>query len=352
MNGPVNVTSTSSDLALQQLIFDGGRIAAGVRAAQRNETSFADVYRRDLQTVAFNVATAYYNYLAAQRTTAVDVEIVRENQVQTRFRRGANARRDRRARRLATAQLPTAQARLAVVKAQGAELAAQAAFANAMGLNANTNVQPIDDTPLAPARRSRSVPFRPTPGRGARDRAATRLRLRRANRAGGAVQPLRPPVSVCSRRCRQPQRTGHASTDVGRRPSATTRRSASRCRFRSTTKASPQPTPRKPKRNSTRLNAEPAKRPKLGIQLNVKQALTNLVSARGRARSNPQSNYRRAQSFCKRPRRSIAPASPRCRCCSTRRWRRRRRSPTASTRSTRFAKQQQPLYADGEIGQT
>jgi outer membrane protein TolC len=37
---------------------------------------------------------------------------------------------------------------LALVQAQGAELSAQAAFANAMGLDANVDVRPLDDTPI------------------------------------------------------------------------------------------------------------------------------------------------------------------------------------------------------------
>jgi outer membrane protein TolC len=148
--GPLTSTSNSLSATVRQLVYDGGRVAAGVRAAQRTETAFADTYRRDLQTVAFNVATSYYNYLAAQRTTAVDVELVHENQVQldlvnAQFGAGTASHVD-----VVTAQLPVAQARLAVVQAQGAELAAQAAFANAMGLDADANVQPIDDTPVSP----------------------------------------------------------------------------------------------------------------------------------------------------------------------------------------------------------
>jgi outer membrane protein len=135
--------------SLRQLIFDGGRVAAEIRSAQRNETALADTYRRALQTAAFNVADAYYTYLEAQRTTAVDVELVRTAQVQeqlveAQFRAGTAARAD-----VVTAQLPVAQAKLAVVRAQGAEFAAQAAFANVMGLDAGAMVQPIDDTPLA-----------------------------------------------------------------------------------------------------------------------------------------------------------------------------------------------------------
>lgn len=146
--GSANVTAASLALTLRELIFDGGRIAASVRAANRSETAFADTYRRDLQTEAFNVATAYYNYLAAQRTVQVDLEIVRQDQVQedlvrAQVRAGTEARAQ-----ISTVRLPTAQARLAVVRAQGTELSTEAAFDNAMGLDANVNVQPVDDAPV------------------------------------------------------------------------------------------------------------------------------------------------------------------------------------------------------------
>jgi outer membrane protein len=143
-----NTYSDGVSADLRALIYDGGKIAASVRAATHNETAFADTYRRDLQTVAYNIANAYYTYLAAQRTTAIDLEIVREDQVQedlvrAQVRAGTAARVD-----IATAELPVAQARLAVVKAQGNELASQAAFANALGLDANSDVEPIDDAPV------------------------------------------------------------------------------------------------------------------------------------------------------------------------------------------------------------
>jgi len=142
-----NSLTSGATLSLQQLIFDGGRVGASIKAAQHAETAAADVYRRELQTVAYDVGTAYYNDLLAQRTTAVDVQIVRQDQVQealvgAQIRAGTTAAVD-----LATAQLPTAQARVAVVQAQGTEISAQAAFANAMGLDADTAVLPQDDTP-------------------------------------------------------------------------------------------------------------------------------------------------------------------------------------------------------------
>ncbi len=151
--------SAGFSLNIQQLIYDGGRTAASVNAARRSETAFADTYRRQLQTVAYNVAQAYYSYLAAQRTTQVDLEIVREDQVQVdlvsaQVRAGTTARAD-----IATVQLPLAQARLAVVRAQGSELGSEASFVNAMGLDANVKIQPVDDAPVFTNSQVSSIPI-------------------------------------------------------------------------------------------------------------------------------------------------------------------------------------------------
>jgi outer membrane protein len=151
-------TSAGFSLSLSQLIYDGGKIAAGVRAARAAEVSTADAYRRELQTVAYNVAAAYYTYLADERTTQVDLEIVREDVVQldlvrAQVRAGTAAQSD-----IATVELPVAEARLAVVQAQGAELSAEAAFVNSMGLDANSKVQPIDDAPIFTATQISSIP--------------------------------------------------------------------------------------------------------------------------------------------------------------------------------------------------
>lgn len=145
---PLSFTSNALSVSLQQLIYDGGRVAAEIRAARNNQSAQAATYKRELETVAFNVANAYYNSLAAQRATAVAVQTVlvdrtNEDLVAAQIRAGTAAQAD-----LATAQLPTAQARVAVIQDQGAELAAQATFANAMGLDANTAVLPRDDTPV------------------------------------------------------------------------------------------------------------------------------------------------------------------------------------------------------------
>jgi len=138
-------TSNSLSANLQQLLFDGGRTFAQIKAASASQVSSIDTYQRDLQTVAYNVAVAYYNALAAQRTTAVDYEtmqqdIVQENLVIAEYHAGQASLVD-----IATAELPVAQARVALVQQQGVEAGAQAALANSMGLDANTVVRPADD---------------------------------------------------------------------------------------------------------------------------------------------------------------------------------------------------------------
>jgi outer membrane protein len=150
-NGPTDRSSgseiTSNDLsvALKQLIYDGGKVAAQLRAAKATVNGSLATYKRQLQTVAFNIANSYYAALAAQRATQIANETVKLNQVNAdlvaaQIQAGTTARSD-----LLTAELPVAQARVTLVKDQGAELSAQAAFVNAMGLDANTYVLPQDD---------------------------------------------------------------------------------------------------------------------------------------------------------------------------------------------------------------
>ena len=149
--GTTSFTSNSLSLQVQQLIFDGGRVAAQIREARANQSASVATYQRELQTVAFNVATAYYNALAAQRQTqvaltTVQLDQVQENLVTAQIRAGTAARTD-----LSTAQLPTAQARVTVIRAQANELNQLAILANTLGLDADVAVQPKDDVPALSA---------------------------------------------------------------------------------------------------------------------------------------------------------------------------------------------------------
>jgi outer membrane protein len=135
----------SASLNLQQLVFDGGRVAAQIRSARFGAGGAGDTYARELQTLAYNVAQAYYTALQAESQVHLQLEIVDQNQSQealiaAQIRAGTVAPID-----LETAQIPTTQARVSVLRAQGAQLSALAAFAATLGLRADAAVAPIGD---------------------------------------------------------------------------------------------------------------------------------------------------------------------------------------------------------------
>jgi outer membrane protein TolC len=138
--------SNSGSLSLSQLIYDGGQIRAKIDAASLTRDATLATYRRDAQAVAYNVAAAYYTLLADERTVAVDEELLRENVVsenlvRAQIRAGTVAGADLSAQ-LAT----TANARTTLVSAQGTLQNDRVAFATALGLDADTDVLPRDDT--------------------------------------------------------------------------------------------------------------------------------------------------------------------------------------------------------------
>ncbi len=135
-------TTLSGTITLTQLIYDGGRVIAGIRTAKESDIAGRQTLVRQLQSLAFNVAQAYYLVLQSDATVASDALLVREfetsqNSVQAQIRTGAAARSD-----LAAAQFQTAQARGSLVTAQGQVIVAQAAFATTLGLDADTLVEP------------------------------------------------------------------------------------------------------------------------------------------------------------------------------------------------------------------
>jgi outer membrane protein TolC len=130
-------TSESATLNLQQLIFDGGRTIANIRSAKFADYAGRATLLRNLQTLAFNVASAYYLVLQDNATVVADNQLVKEFEVNesavvAQIKNGAAARSD-----LAAAQFQTAQSRGNLVTAQGAAIAAQAAFATTLGLDAD-----------------------------------------------------------------------------------------------------------------------------------------------------------------------------------------------------------------------
>ena len=139
-------TSNSTSLTLSQLIYDGGQTRARIRAAQASAESSAAAARRTAQQIAYDVATAYYNVLVAERTMAADNEVIREDLVNEDLVRAQIAAGTAAGADLSLQRYATAQARTALVRAQGTEQTARVSFATALGLDADTAVLPIDDT--------------------------------------------------------------------------------------------------------------------------------------------------------------------------------------------------------------
>jgi outer membrane protein TolC len=278
-----NTTTNALSLDLQQLIFDGGRVAAQIRSARATQSAAIATYQRQLQTVAFNVATAYYNTLSAQRQTqvaltTVTLDQVQENLVTAQIRAGTAARAD-----LATAQLPTAQARVAVVRAQAAEQVALSTFANTLGLDADIAVQPKDDVPALSATAGTLAvnPAFPTP--------SYQIALTRA-------LALRPDLTaqqqniVSLQESLRAARLGNFPSLNGTASYGTTSTDASGGAFRNAGSIGVALTIPVYDRGVTRAQTEQAQAQLdrgnaqlqitvQGVQLNVRQALVNLVSA-------------------------------------------------------------------------
>jgi outer membrane protein TolC len=147
-------------LLLTQLIFDGGHTLAQIRSAQATESAGAGTLARSAQQVGFNVAQTYYNSLETRAAVNLALQIVaqdraQENLIRAQIDAGVASHVD-----LATAQIPTAQALVAVARARGQKVAAIAAFDNAMGLHADASVEPADD-PAIEASQS-LIPNEPT----------------------------------------------------------------------------------------------------------------------------------------------------------------------------------------------
>jgi outer membrane protein len=135
-------TSESATINLQQLIYDGGRTIANIHSAKYADYAGRATLLRDLQTLAFNVATAYYAVLQDNATVVADAQLVKEFEVNeaavvAQIKNGAAARSD-----LAAAQFQTAQSRGNLVTAQGSAIAAQSTFNTTLGLDADAAAVP------------------------------------------------------------------------------------------------------------------------------------------------------------------------------------------------------------------
>jgi outer membrane protein len=135
-------TQISLQGKISQLIFDGGRVLAGLKQAKEGDLAGRLILDRDLQTLELTVANAYFGVLQAQASVDAANQSVHQFQVTqdsiaARIKAGAAARSD-----IAQAQFQAARARGLLVTAQGQVIAAQSTFATALGLDADTEVVP------------------------------------------------------------------------------------------------------------------------------------------------------------------------------------------------------------------
>jgi outer membrane protein len=144
---PAFLAATTNTLQgeLQQLLYDGGVVLARVRSAQFSQDAAASNFRRATQLLTFTVAQAYYNALEARANVELARQIVKQNETQealirTQIQAGTASRLDQ-----ATAHLPTSQALVQLALAQGQESSTLATFDNVLGLRADVGAEPIDD---------------------------------------------------------------------------------------------------------------------------------------------------------------------------------------------------------------
>jgi len=135
-------TQISLQGKISQLIFDGGRVLAGLKSAKEGDAAGRLTLDRDLQTLELTVANAYFAVLQAQASVDAANQSVHQFQVTqdsiaAHIKAGAAARSD-----IAQAQFQAARARGLLVTAQGQVIAAQSTFATTLGLDADTEVVP------------------------------------------------------------------------------------------------------------------------------------------------------------------------------------------------------------------
>ncbi|MGC9991340.1 MAG: TolC family protein [Candidatus Cybelea sp.] len=162
------VSSESATISITQLIYDGGRTIAAIRSAKEADIAGRATLLRDLQTLALNIANAYYAVLEDNATVTADAQLVHEFEVNeasvaAQIRNGAAPRSD-----IAAAQFQTAQAKGNLVTAQGVAIGAQGTFATTLGLDADAMVvpkslraQPASPNPTYAASLKRALVMRP-----------------------------------------------------------------------------------------------------------------------------------------------------------------------------------------------
>lgn len=288
-------TSRGLNADLRQLIYDGGKLIAQLHQARANAVAGTETYDRQLQTLSFNVAQVYYTTLQSQSATQLAAQVVHQNEVQealvrAQLRAGTASRVD-----LATAQLPTAQARVALVRAQGQEATSLAAFANTLGLDA--------DIAVAPANTATANSTSPLVTVLSYDQALARALLLRPDYLAAQNGVMAAQYNV------QAQRSGLLPTLTANASYGTNSTTVTGTDFRPGSSIGATLSIPIFDQGITRAQTEQAQaqldlaqsqldQTKLGVELNVRQALVGLVTAQG-AVAQAQAELAKAQEILK-----------------------------------------------------
>lgn len=148
--GAANVTPRAAQATIEQPLFSGGSVSAGIDQARAGVVSAAAQKVASRNQLITAVVEGYGNVLAAadmvdlySRLVSETTEI--ERQARLRFRAGESPSTD-----VAQAAARLAEARAGLSRAQGAQVSAQAHFNNLTGL-APTNLEPLPANPELPA---------------------------------------------------------------------------------------------------------------------------------------------------------------------------------------------------------
>lgn len=271
-------TSTGLNANLRQLIYDGGKVIAQIHQARANAVAGSQTYERQLETLTFNVASAYFTALQDEAATRLAAQVVNQNTVQeslvrAQLQAGTASRVD-----LATAEVPVAQARVSLVRAQGTQATALAAFANALGLDA--------DIAVAPANAANTTSTTPLVPVLSYDQALTRALLLRPDYLAAQSTVLAAKYNV------QVQRSGYYPTLTGSATYGTNSTTVSGTDFRPSSSIGATLSIPIFDQGVTRAQTEQAQaqldlaqsqldQTKLGVELDVRSALVGLVTAQG-----------------------------------------------------------------------
>lgn len=148
--GAANVTPRAAQVTIEQPLYAGGRVSAGIAQANAgNDAARAGESATRGQTVAA-VAQAYGDVLTSRRLVALNTELVAQmqeiqRQAQLRYKAGESPSTD-----VAQAAARLAEAEAGLAQARGFAVAANARFSNLTGLSPE-GLQPLPANPEIPA---------------------------------------------------------------------------------------------------------------------------------------------------------------------------------------------------------